>query len=304
MTEALAQGPVDRSYRIGIVLCMTAGALWSMVGIVIRLIEEASAWQILFYRSVFLCLTLLAVIALRRRGDLRGAFAEAGWGSVVAALCLVVAFAGSIFSLVHTTVANAMFLFASAPFLAAGLGLLILGESVRRATWVAMTLAMAGVGIMVAGGLAADRVLGNAAALLSALGFAGFTVALRWNKAKDLLPALCLGGFFAAIVAGAACLTTGEGFAVPLRDLGLTACLGVVQLGLGMAIYTAGARRLPAAELALLAMTEVLLGPIWPWLFLGEVPSESTLMGGALVVLAICGNAVSGLRRRRPPVLP
>jgi drug/metabolite transporter (DMT)-like permease len=220
----------------------------------------------------------------------------------MAGLSLSIAFCGFIFSLGYTTVANTLFVLAAAPFLAAALGLVVLGESVRRATWLAMVVALVGVGAMVWEGFVRGNPLGDLTALLAALGFAGFTVALRWGKTRDMRPAVCWAALFTAFAAGVAIPSSGGGFAISAWDLGLCAIMGMVQIGAGLLIYTAGSRHLPAAELALLALTEVVLGPIWVWLGIGETPSLATLLGGAIVLGAIAGNALSGLRRWRPPI--
>ncbi len=290
------------SYRQGVALVLLAGACWSIMGLVVRLMEAATAWQILFYRSLSLGVFLLLVLTVRSRGRPLQVFRRAGLSSVLGAFALVLAFCGSIFAIRNTTVANAMFLFATAPFMAAGLGLLILKESVRRATWAAMAVGALGVALMVAEGIALGHVLGNAAAVGSALGFALFTIALRWQHKEDMMPAVCLGGFFTAAVAGVMCLSGGEGLAVSPRDLVLALVLGIGQLGLGMTLFTIGSKAVPAAELALLAMSEVVLGPLWVWLALGETAGPWTLVGGAVLMAAIAGNALSGLRRKPPPI--
>ena len=182
------------------------------------------------------------------------------------------------------------------------LGRVILGESVRRATWIAMAVAGAGVFFMVFEGFAAGQLLGNLAAVGSAIGFAFFTIALRWGRSENMLPAVCFGGTFTVVVAGGMCLGLGQSLALPLNDLALSLGLGVFQLGTGLTVYTLGSRSVPAAEIALLSMTEVLLGPFWVWLFLGELAGPYTLAGGALLLGAIAGNALSGLRRRPPPL--
>ena len=202
------------SYRQGVVLVLLAGCCWSIMGLVVRLMEAATAWQILFYRSLSLAVFLFLVLAVRSRGRPLETFKRAGMSSLLGGLALVLAFCGSIFAILNTTVANAMFLFATAPFMAALLGLAILKESVRRATWIAMAVGGLGVALMVAEGLALGHLLGNSAALISAFGFALFTVALRWQQKEDMMPAVCLGGFFTAIVAGNPVRRHGRG----LRD--------------------------------------------------------------------------------------
>ena len=165
-----------------------------------------------------------------------------------------------------------------------------------------MSAALAGVAVMVGEGFATGSPFGNLSALLAALGFAGFTVALRRGKTRDMLPSVCLAAVFTALVAGVMVSAGAGGFAISARDLGLCAVMGAVQIGAGLTIYTAGSRHVPAAELALLSLSEVVLGPIWVWLGVGEVPSLATVIGGAVVLGAIVGHAASGLRRRRPPI--
>lgn len=294
----------EAGYRRGLLLVLLAGVFWSVMGLVVRLMETATPWQILFYRSGSLAVFLFLVITVRSRGRPFSVYRQAGLSAVLGGFALVLAFAGSIFSIVHTTVANAMFLFATAPFFAALLGWVLLGERVRRATWIAMAVAAVGVVIMVGEGIALGHIMGNVAAVLSALGFALFTIALRWKRRDDMLPAVSLGGFFAMLVAGGACLASGQGFALPAHDIGLATFLGVFQLGFGLSLYTLGAKTVPAAELALLSMTEVVLGPIWVWLILGESAAVATWIGGAILLAAIAGNALTRLRKLPSIVLP
>ncbi|MGI9413787.1 MAG: DMT family transporter [Hyphomicrobiales bacterium] len=301
MTSAVHSPPRGLSHSRGILLVLLAGVFWSSIGLVIRLMDGAGAWQILFYRSLSLTVFLFAVLAIRSGGWPGRVFREAGSTGVLGGIALVAAFAGSIMSILGTTVANAMFLFASAPFFAAVLGWALLGERVRRATWIAIAIAAAGILLMVTEAISFGHVWGNAAAVMSALGFAFFTIALRRGHTTDMLPVVCYGGLFATVLAAIVCLATGDGLAVSGKDASLALTLGIVQLGTGLSIYTIGSRVVPAAELALLSMTEVVLGPFWVWAFLGETAGTYTLLGGAILLAAIAGNALSGLRRRPPP---
>jgi DME family drug/metabolite transporter len=291
------------SYLVGVVLVLLAGAFWSSMGVGVRLIEAANVWQILLYRSVALALFLFAIIAWRSNYRPLERIRKAGLAAAIGGVALVVAFAGGIYAIQTTSVANAMFLFASSPFLAAFLGWVVLRESVRRATWISMLVGLAGVAVMVANGIAAGRMAGNLTALLAAGGFAVFTIALRWGKLEDMLPAVFLAGVFATLTAAAACWIGGYGYTIPANDVAIALALGIFQIGVGLTIFTIGSKVVPAAELALLSLTEVLLAPLWVWLFLGETADAETLLGGAILLLAIAGNALSGLRRKPVPVL-
>lgn len=280
-----------------------AGVFWSSMGLGIRMIEEANVWQILFYRSSALATFLFFVITFRSDYGPVMTIKRSGIAGAIGGVGLVVAFTGGIYAIQTTTVANAMFLFASAPFLAAVFGWIILREDVRKATWAAMIVAIAGIAIMVLNGISAGYLAGNLSAILSAFGFAVFTIALRWGKLEDMLPSVFLAGVFAVATATAVCVIKGYGFSLPLEDIAIALSMGVFQVGFGLSIFTIGSKVVPAAELALLSMTEVVLGPFWVWLFLGESASFYTLFGGSILMLAIAGNALSGLRRKPVPVI-
>ena len=291
------------SYINGVILVLLAGVFWSSMGLGVRMIEEANVWQILLYRSMALATFLFVIITFRSGYKPFQTIRKTGIAGVIGGISLVVAFAGGIYAIQTTSVANAMFLFASAPFLAALLGWIILRESVRRATWIAMIIALVGIAVMVVNGVTAGRLVGNLSAILSALGFAVFTIALRWGRLEDMLPAVFMAGIFAIVSAALVCWIGNFSFTIPANDVVIALCLGVFQVGLGLTVFTIGSKVVPAAELALLSMTEVLLGPFWVWLFLGETASLYTLAGGAVLMLAIAGNALSGLRHKPVPVI-
>ena len=289
------------NYRSGVLLVLAAGICWSSMGLGIRHIEVANVWQILFFRSIALTPLLLLVLTLRARGNPLPIIQKAGLAGGVGGISLVFAFSGGILAVQTTSVANAMFLFAAAPFFAAVLGWLVLKEHVRNATWISMMAALVGIVIMVWEGISIGRIIGNVAALISALGFAIFTISLRWKKLEDMLPTVFLAGLFAIIIAGALCQIKGYGLDVPKRDIWIALALGVFQVGAGLILYTLGSKVVPSAELALLSMTEVVFGPFWVWLFLGETAGVFTLLGGMILLIAIASNALSGLRRKPIP---
>ncbi len=291
------------SYPQGVLLVLLAGALWSSMGVGIRYMEAANVWQILFYRSCALTPFLFLVISLRSGGKPFSAIHKAGRAGVFGAAGLVFAFAGGIYAIQTTTVANAMFLFAAAPFFAALLGWVILKESVRKATWIAMGGGALGIAVMVWEGISLGYLIGNLSAILSALGFAVFTIALRWKKLSDMMPTVLLGGLFAIITSGVICYLEGHTLYIPQNDMLIAFALGIFQVGAGLTVYTIGSKAVPAAELALLSMTEVVLGPLWVWMVFGETAGIFTLIGGAVLMAAIAGNALSGLRRKPTPII-
>jgi drug/metabolite transporter, DME family len=284
------------NYRSGVLLVLAAGICWSSMGLGIRHIEVANVWQILFFRSLALTPLLLLVLTLRARGNPFPIIQRAGLAGGVGGISLVFAFSGGILAIQETSVANAMFLYAAAPFFTAVLGWLVLKEHVRNATWISMMAALVGIVIMVWEGISIGRMIGNVAALISALGFAVFTISLRWKKLEDMLPTVFLAGLFAIIIAGALCKIKGYGLDVPKSDILIALALGVFQVGAGLILYTLGSKTVPSAELALLSMTEVVFGPFWVWLFLGETAGGYTLLGGMILLIAIASNSLSSLR--------
>lgn len=302
MTVADPPNSTAESHKYGVLFVFAAGVLWSTVGLGIRLIEEAVVWQILLYRSISLSLFLYIVIRVRSGESPFVQIRRIGFPAVIAGLSLVAAYSGGIYSIQNTSVANAMLLFATAPFMAAVLGWIVLREPVRAATWIAIVVAIVGIAIMVVDKSGDVAVKGSLAALGSALGFAVFTVALRWGRTGEMLPAVFLSGLFAIVFTFGICLFSGLPVVINLHDGGVAMVMGVFQVGAGLILYTLGSRSLPAAELTLLSLAEVLLGPLWVWLILGETASLNTLIGGAVLLVAIVGNALSGKRRQPPPI--
>lgn len=286
----------------GLLLVLAAGVLWSTMGLGIRLIEDATVWQILLYRSSSLSLFLHVVIRLRSQESPFAQIRRVGLPVVVAGLSLVAAYSGGIYAIQTTSVANAMLLFATSPFMAAALGWLLLREPVRKATGFASIVAIAGIAIMVADKSSTGTLIGSLAALGSALGFAAFTVSLRWGKSTEMLPAVFLSGIFAALLSFVICLAAGLPMVLSMQDAGISLGMGVYQVGAGLVLYTIGSRSLPAAELTLLSLAEVVLAPLLVWLFLGETATVNTLIGGAILLTAITGNAISGATRKPPPI--
>lgn len=302
MTAAFPPAHSPEAHRHGVLFVVAAGILWSTVGLGIRLIEDAVVWQILLYRSISMSLFLYLVIRIRPGESPFSQVRRIGFPGVIAGLSLVAAYSGGIYAIQNTSVANAMLLFATAPFMTAVLGWLILREPVRKATWTAIAVAIGGIAIMVADKSGSVALKGSLAALGSALGFAVFTVSLRWGRTGEMLPSVFLSGLFAIVITIGICQYLGLSLVIGGWDGSIAMGMGVFQVGAGLILYTLGSRSLPAAELALLSLAEVLLGPLWVWLFLGETASITTLVGGVVLLAAIAGNALSG-KRRKPPAI-
>jgi drug/metabolite transporter (DMT)-like permease len=292
-------GPDRSSYARGVVLLLLAGTVWSMMGLGVRYIENASPLQILLYRSLGMIPALALFIAWRHGGRLDRAVRQMGTPTILGGLALVFAFCGSIVSLKETTVANAVFLLATAPFFAAILGRIVLREKVRLTTWITILVGSFGIVIMVYDGLSAGKVVGNVAGLVCAVFFAVFTIAMRAEKHGDTVPAVLLGGIYASIASGIAATVAGKPLVLAPMDAAIAVALGAGSLGFGLILYALASRHVPAAESTLLAMTEVVLSPIWVWLILGETAGPLMLVGGGILLAALLGNAIIGVVRER-----
>lgn len=285
-------------YGQGVALCLAAGTVWSLMGLGLRQIDDASVWAILLWRSVGMIPLLLAAIWWTSGGRPLAAIRAVGITGAIGGIGLVIAFAGAIYAFQTTTVANAVFLFAASPFVAALLGWLLLRETVRPSTWVGIAIAVFGMYLMVRDGLDSGALVGNAAALLSAVGFGAFSVALRWGRVGDMLPAVLLGSIFSIILAAGVILARGEPILVSAHDAGFALAIGFFVVALGLVMFTFGSKVVRAAELTLLSLVEVLLGPLWVWVFLGETASRNTLIGGAVLLAGVLVNGLVGTTRK------
>jgi drug/metabolite transporter (DMT)-like permease len=280
---------------MGAALILMAGALWSLQGLLIRLIEVASPEQIVFWRNLGQFAALMAALAYRSRGRVVLAFRTAGPVAVLGGVCQMISSVTVVFAFVNTTVASVVFIMSASPFMAAILAWIFLGERLRRATLLFMTAGLMGVGVMMAEGLAGGGLLGNFYALICTLGFAALSVVLRWGRRIDMLPAVCWGGGLGTVAGLVLC---GGEVSVPLADGFIAVAMGAGLVSVGLIAFTAGARYVPAGVLAFLSLSEVVLAPVWAWLGVDEVPSVVTLVGGAIVLGAIILEASANLRRK------
>jgi drug/metabolite transporter, DME family len=193
-----------------------------------------------------------------------------------------------------TTVANALFLSSCSPILAALLGRMILGEKLSLSQAASVALGLAGLGVIVGGGLEAGGLAGNVMGVLTALGFAGASVAMRYGPRRDYSPAVFAYGLMASVFSAGACLARGD-VLVPSAPGALTAfAAGFLVMGLGFALFLRGAPHVPAAGQTVLAQTETIFGPIWVWFAFGETPAVTTLIGGAVILAAVVWMAAAG----------
>lgn len=286
------------THRRAIVYMLVAAACWSSGGYLVRLLAIANAWEIVFWRSLFMALFVSGVLlAMHGRGMAR-AVAAAGWPALVSGAFLAGTFFFYIGSLTRTTVANTNVLMSVSPFLAALAARAILKEAVPLRTWLAMAAAFAGIVVMFAGSLDAGRLTGNLLALGVSCCFAAqITLLRKFHATVDMLPQVLAAGVISLVVAGIAA----PPFAASTRDLAVLALMGAVQLGTGCLLATAASRALSATEIGLLALLEPILGPVWVWVLMSESPGPSTLTGGVIVLGAVLANEAFAAWRQRVP---
>lgn len=291
-----------RDERWGSLLVFLSALMWSFGGAIARFIDTQDNWTVVFWRSVWAAAFLIGFMLWRDgwRGTV-ALFRGMGLPGLAVALCFATASTTFIVALSYTTVANILLMQAGVPLLAAFLAWILFRETVSTATWIAIAAVIAGVAIMVSESLGgAVSPIGDGLALLIAVVFSIATVITRRFAHVRMTPATCLGTLLAAAFAA----SQTSGFAVSGRDMGFLFAFGVINLGLGLAFFATGARMVPAAVAALLGTFEPLLGPIWVWLVHGEVPSARTMVGGAVVFIALIIHIALEARRQSRPVRP
>ena len=291
-TATVALEPSLRRRRGQIYVALAAVA-WSTAGVLQRQLTLDTSTQVLG-RAVFAAAALLAYVAVVDRGRVLEAFRSVGAAGVAVALCVATASGSFIAALNHTSVARVLFILAVSPVLAALLARVTLGEPITRRTVLAMALALIGVTVML-GAPGEGSVAGDGLAFLAALSFAVMVVITRWRHDVSMAPATCL----SQVILVAAFLPFADPGQIGGDDVFWLAALGIGQIGLGFALLTVGARLIPAAQVGLITLLEVVLGPLWVWLALDERPSTLTLAGGAIVIVAIATQT-----RAAPPPEP
>lgn len=293
-----------RAHRRAILFMIAAPLCWSSGGLLVRLLSFQDAWEIVFWRSLFMAIFVAGTLAVMHGKRMPAAVYRVGWPGVLSAAFLAGQFFLFIASLTRTTVANTFVLMSVSPFLAALAARVFLRERVPKRTWIAMGFAFAGIVVMFADSIDAGRLAGNLLAIGCSVLFAlNLTVLRKVHAEVDMLPTVMLAGLISIAIA----LPLAAPFQASARDLGVLAVLGCVQLGTGCLLMVAASRHLTATEIGLLALLEPILGPLWVWVLLGEYPGRLALLGGTIVLVAVIANEAWAAWRGRttaPAVTP
>ena len=279
--------PSRHTTRNGRIAILVAAVAWSLAGLGQRGLDATPATQVAG-RALFAFLALLVVVAVTERSGIIGSFRSLGRDGLAVAVFLAISSGTFLLALNYTSVANVLFLQAASPMMAALLGWVLLSERISRRTWLAMVMAAVGVAAMVAGSFDAGA-LAVVLPIVMTASFAIVIVIARHRRDVSMMPATCASQALVLVVvapfASFASATT--------RDWEIFFALGVFQMGFGLALLTFGARVLPPAEVALLSLLEVVLGPLWVWLAYSERPTTATLVGGAVVTAAVVVQATA-----------
>ncbi len=292
----------EQSYGRGVGFVLLATLGWSLSGVFVRFMPELSGWQINCWRGFWtavsiLCYLVIAygfeTLAVFRRIPIAGLLFSAGFfafGSTMYVTSL---------TLVSTAVISVIG--ASSPLFTGLLSPWVTGEKPGLAAWFAAIMALGGMGVIGWNGLENGNAIGIAVSLLVPISFAIQTLTLRRYRRVDMTPAICLGGVMAFLGAGMAgfWFQKGGGFDVPLHYVALLAVMAFVQLAVPLIWYAKGAKSVPAVTLSLIVMLDAVLNPLWPWIFVNEVPERTTFIGGAVILLAVLISILGGQWLRR-----
>jgi drug/metabolite transporter (DMT)-like permease len=288
------------THRHAMFLMICAATLWSIAGVFTRQLDAARGFEVTFWRSVFAALFVAGALVWQKG---IGAFASVralGKPGILSGVMWSIMFSCFMIALTMTTVANTLIVMSVSPLLTAFFAWLFLRQSIALRTWLAIGMAFVGMVWMFASGmseLGGAHLAGMAVALGVPVAASVNVITLKKaGQSIDLIPAVLLGGVFSALMM----LPFSWPFQASMHDIAILATLGFFQLGFPCMLMVAAAKSLSAPEISLLALLEVLLGPLWTWIGAGEVPGHATLAGGAIVLAALVFNEIAALRRVAP----
>lgn len=270
-----------RARRSGIMMVALSTLLFSFNGLILRQMIEASALQVTFYRSASMSVSLVVIFLLLYGGATVARIKSIGPSGLIAGTLLGFATMTIFIAMNHTTVANTSFINSAIPFFSAGLAWVFLREKVSRMMMVCMMLAFFGITVMVIGSINANQFFGSLMSVVSALLFAVFVVILRSRQQINMTPVVIVSG---VVTCTCIVLMTGGNVSVNPQDLMLCIVWGAGIAALGHSLFVLAAARLSAGEVTFIMLFEYVLGPVWVWLFLNEIPAMATLAGGAIVL--------------------
>ena len=255
----------------------------SFGGLIVKSFEGATLWQILFWRSLFFSLTVLTFLIIIYKSKVLKSFHDSGLPGFIGGLILSIGFCGYVFAMYNTTVANTNFIISLQILFLAIFGFFFLKEKINLVTLISIILAMSGVLLMVGNSLSPGELSGNLAAFTMPITFAVLIMIVRKFPSVDMVPAQFVAGVSSCLIG----LSLSPTIMISPHDIFLGFLAGFFQIGFGFIFITIGARTTPSAMVGIIMLSESVLGPIWAFLFVSEIPSLYGLIGGAIILFAV-----------------
>ncbi len=251
------------------------------------ILETKDVLLILFYRSIGLSLMVLLFTCLRRNQSVNNFFKSLDLKDLIVGGFLSISFCGYVFSIIYSSVASTLFILSSGPFFTVIISLVWIKEKPNTITWVTMIIAIMGMMIMLFNGIETGHYIGNIGALITTISFSTMLVYIRKNKKDDVLGGTFLGAFLCCIFVLLIVIFFDKSLFLSIRDTWIIFTMGAFTIGLGISLITCSAPYLPAPEVSIFMLAESILGPLWPWIFLGEKITSMELIGGSLILLSL-----------------
>ena len=277
--------------KFAVPVVLIAGILWSFGPYVVRHLDQAATvpWQYLFTRGLVIFILLNIYLFIEEGKEFTKNYKKIGISGLIGGLGLATAMITFIWSITHTTAAITLICLAAMPFITALLGFLFLKEEISLNVWIAIFIASVGILIMALDNNENNSIIGLVTGLASAIGFSVFSVSLRWRKETPKFTTVALAGLFCFLISSAVLFNNNMNFLSSSKNESLFALHGTIVC-LGLILYSIASKNIPAAELTLLSLTEVIGGIFWvwlPWLGINEIPSTNTIIGGFLIFISI-----------------
>jgi drug/metabolite transporter (DMT)-like permease len=267
----------------GPLLIFLGACALSFGGLIVKSFEGATLWQILFWRSVFFSIVVLFFLIINHKKNFFSSIYKIGLPGFFGGIILSCGYAGYVFAMYNTTVANANFIIQTQTIFLAIFGYIFLREKISKLTLASIFLAFAGIFLMLGSSLTAGQMLGNIAAFVMPISFAVLILTVRKYPSVDMIPLQLIAGIGAVIIG----YLFSSKIIISSHDIFLGFIAGFFQLGLGFIFITIGAKTTPSALVGIIMLIEAVLGPFWAWLFINETPPLVVLVGGTIVLSAV-----------------
>ena len=292
-----------KNHKLAIPVVLFAGVLWSFGPLVVRYMDQPNLipWQYLLTRGITIFCIINIYLFLEEGKKFYKNYLKIGFSGIIGGVGLGVAMITFIWSITNTSAAITLLCLAAMPFITALLGFLFLKEKISINVWVSIIIAAIGIAIIASDKTGQGSLFGLMFGLISATGFSVFSVSLRWRKETPKFTTVSIAGLFCAAVSLVIIIINDGNFISSSHNQGLFAIHGTLVC-LGLILYSVGSKALPAAELTLLSLTEIIGGIFWVWLpILGinEVPTNSTIIGGFLIFISIIYYSLTIKTNRR-----